>query len=561
MFLRPARIFFQIFTAFVFTVFFLNTTISAQTHKPSAKQTAAKKPEQTDKKGDAKKDSAKDKTAKDKTSAKDKNQTSSKNSAKETAKNAAEAKRKLAEKLAADRRAEEQRQQAETARRQAEVARQQVLLEQKRRREQVIQEARARKIAFERGLREQTVENIANDNTEGEDLQVRRAAINALGSKAGMVVVMEAQTGKILTIVNQDWAVRQSYRPCSTIKLVTGVAGLNESVISEDGYVGNFRMNLDDALAYSNNAYFQNVGVRLGNTKVISYAKALGLGEPTGINMDGEAAGKLPYNNSSRLIYSHGDGYELSPLQLAVLTSEITNGGKTVVPQIPRTRIEQANFHGFLRRQINLPLDKLTGVIPGMIGSAEYGTAHRGVDASMGVAGKTGSCIDKGSWLGLFTSVAPIENPKYAVVVITRGQSERGKYAAAVAGRVYDALRSRLLEGGGRNVALTPYNQAKPHPKLNEKTAAKLDGGEEDETDAVIENEDGTIAEDRNALEKPTKPITSKSDSVGGYMQKSAGKKGEDVDKKSGDLYAPVVIKIKKPTGEPGRARVVIINK
>ena len=79
-------------------------------------------------------------------------------------------------------------------------------------------------------------------------------------------------------------------------------------------------------------------------------------------------------------------------------------------------------------------------MLPGMVGAAEYGTAHRGVDASMGVAGKTGSCIGKGSWVGLFASVAPVEDPKYSVVVITRGQGERGKYAAAIAGQVYQAL-------------------------------------------------------------------------------------------------------------------------
>lgn len=55
-----------------------------------------------------------------------------------------------------------------------------------------------------------------------------------------------------------------------------------------------------------------------------------------------------------------------------------------------------------------------------MMGAAEYGIARRGMDQNLGVAGKTGSCIDKGSWVGLFASVAPIEAPKYAVAVITR---------------------------------------------------------------------------------------------------------------------------------------------
>lgn len=512
MFLRPKKNFFKFLTLFSLFILSFAAEISAQTRKP-----AAKKPAQIVKKSDPKKESAK------------------------PTQNSADAKRKQAEKAADAKRADE-------ARRHAEAAHQQVFAEQRQRREQAVREVQARKAAFERGLRTQTVENIANDNTEGEDLQIRRAAVNALGGKAGMVVVMEAQTGRILTIVNQDWAVRQSYRPCSTIKLVTGVAGLNENIINSEGYSGSVRMNLDDALAFSNNAYFQNVGVHLGNTKVIGYARALGLGEPTGINMDGEAAGKLPYNNNTRLIYSHGDGYELTPLQLAVLASEITNGGKTVVPQIPRTRVEQANFQGFLRREVNVPINKLTGVIPGMIGAAEYGTAHRGVDASMGIAGKTGSCIDKGSWLGLFTSVAPVENPKYAVVVITRGQSERGKYAAAVAGQIYQALRPRLLEGS-RNAALTPYNQVKPHSKVDKKTAARIDGGEDEgETDALI-NEDGTLSEDRSAESVGQKSVSKNPKP----LPKPSGKKGED-------LYAPVVIKVKKSNGEFARPRVVVTD-
>ena len=107
----------------------------------------------------------------------------------------------------------------------------------------------------------------------------RAAAINALGNKAGTVVVMEAQTGKVLTIVNQDWAIRNAYRPCSTIKLVTGVAGLTEHVINDEGGVGNSTsgMSLETALARSNNQYFQHVGSYLGSSRMVSYARKLGL--------------------------------------------------------------------------------------------------------------------------------------------------------------------------------------------------------------------------------------------------------------------------------------------
>ncbi|MCD9189006.1 MAG: hypothetical protein LUM44_21495 [Pyrinomonadaceae bacterium] len=537
MLLCPERYSSKLCFVLLISVFLLVSTTQAQSKKPvKGKQTASKTVEKTAK--DAKKDS---KSKKETASAKSKSDSKSKSnqaelnkkdakSAKSNDKNSKKA-REEAARLAEARRVEEAK------RRAAEEARRQAILAEKRRREQIAREARARALAFERGLRTTTVENISNDITEGEDLQIRRAAINALGNHAGTVVVMEAQTGKVLTIVNQDWAIRNSYRPCSTIKLVTGVAGLNENVINQDGMVGNFRMNLDDALAFSNNLYFQKVGVNIGNSRVIEYARALGLGEPTGINDQGEVGGKLPYNNSNARIYSHGDDFEVSPLQLAVLVSAISNGGKIVVPQVPRSRVEQANFRGYLRRQVNLPMNKVMGVIPGMIGAAEYGTAHRGVDHTLGIAGKTGSCIGKGSWLGLFASVAPIQNPKYAVVVITRGQSERGKYAAAVAGQVYNALSPRLLENGNKNLALIPYN-LKPKTQINLKTAAKIE--EEDEDEDTTAEEAEADAEKEKIIVKQTPPRTPE-------------KKQQNTE----NSFPPVVIEVKKSNGEFTRPRIV----
>ncbi len=125
---------------------------------------------------------------------------------------------------------------AEAERRRKDAERRAAIEAERRRREQARREAIARAIAFERGLRTETVANISKDATEGEDLNIRAAAVNALGENAGSVVVMEAQTGKVVTIVNQDWAVRSGIKPCSTIKLVTGVAGLSEgSINKEDG--------------------------------------------------------------------------------------------------------------------------------------------------------------------------------------------------------------------------------------------------------------------------------------------------------------------------------------
>ncbi len=467
----------------------------AQSKKSASnKKTIAKKSQplakdaRKDKKQVSRRDSKKEELAKKKARS-DKNVAKARENSKEKLTAKERRQQEARDKKNPKNRAEARRIDAER-RREAEARRQAALAEQ-RRREAIAREARARKLAFERGLLTETVANIAKDDTTGEDINVRRAAVNALGGHAGTVVVMEARTGKVLTIVNQDWAIRDSFKPCSTIKLVTGVAGINENIINGDGKVGNSSagMDLDYALAKSNNAYFQRVGVNMGSPKMIAYAKSLGLGEKTGINAAGETPGKLPYGNNNARIYSHGDDFSVTPLQLAVMVSALSNGGRKVVPQIARPRVERTAFQPHLTEQVNVPMRSVEGVLPGMIGAAEYGTARRGVDASMGVAGKTGSCITRGSWIGLFASVAPVEDPKYSVVVITRGQSERGKYAAAIAGKVYQALSGDIK----RNRDMLYARQLKVRPVRPAAVADETDEGEEADVAADTEEQLPTI--------------------------------------------------------------------
>jgi hypothetical protein len=358
----------------------LTTGLQAQTKKKTtstpAKKTVAKKTTTSAK--DAKKSTSKKATAKKtskadpkKTTAKSK-QATSKNS-KQTAK-ASKSKTPPKKMTAKERRAEAARRAAEEKKRQAAIAAE-------RRRQEAIRIARERKLAFERGLKNQTAENILNDNIEGEDLVIREAAVDALGSRAGTVVVMEAKTGKVLTMVNQDWAIKNSFKPCSTIKLVTAVAGVSEGVINEQGGIGESTsgLALDSAIARSNNPYFQRTGVNFGNEKMIGYAKTLGLGERTGINAEGETPGKLPFGNKNPRIYSHGDDFEVTPLQLAVMVSAIANDGKKVIPQIVKPGNQKAAFKPKFRDEVKVPYESVQGVIPGMIGAAEYGTARRGI--------------------------------------------------------------------------------------------------------------------------------------------------------------------------------------
>src|SRR5271167_2496895 len=129
------------------------------------------------------------------------------------------------------------------------------------------------------------------DATTFDDAIVRQVAIDALGHTNGSVVAMDPSSGRILTIVNQKMAFSSGFEPCSTIKPVIALAGLEEGAITRDTMlkVGRRRyMDLTEAMAHSNNAFFESVGTQLGFDTVIKYARLLGLGERVGYNITEE---------------------------------------------------------------------------------------------------------------------------------------------------------------------------------------------------------------------------------------------------------------------------------
>lgn len=401
------------------------------------------------------------------------------------------------EKLAEARRlAEERRREMEEARRRAEEAR--------RRAEAARLAAIARQRAIEQAMRDEVAANILKDDPTGEDLEVRRAAVAALGNHIGTVVVMNPKDGRVLSIVNQDWAVRRGFKPCSTIKLVTGLAGISEKVISpvETVDVSNvsYRLDLTDALAYSNNGYFQNVGGQVGFDRMISYARQLGLGERTGINHVNEYAGRVPVFKSGWAVNrmsSHGDDFEVTPIQLANLASAIANGGELLVPHLPRTPQENFQFKKEVRRQLTIPHEAWQRMIPGMIGSVSYGSGKKAYDPYQTIAGKTGTCIGQDhGWLGLFTSYAPVYDPQMAIAVVMKGPDARGHVAAAVAGNIYKALNHRFGNVPPSQMAKTPLV---PRPKINAKAAAAISDEEKDEGEAETAGVDGVDATDTAA--------------------------------------------------------------
>lgn len=374
------------------------------------------------------------------------------------------------------------------------------LEEARRRAEAARQAAIARQRAIDEGMRNEVEANITKDSTIGEDPEVRRAAVEALGHHAGTVVVMDPKTGRVYTVVNQDWALRRGFKPCSTIKLVTGVAGISEKVIApietvSDG--GRYKIDLTDALAYSNNTYFQHVAGEVGFDKMISYARQMGLGEKTGINYVNEYTGRLPLFKSGFALNrmgSHGDDFEVTAIQLATLVSAMSNGGKLLTPHLPQTVPENSSFKTEVRRKVSVENDTWKRMLPGMIGAVNYGSGRKAYRPEQTVAGKTGTCIGQGAWLGLFTSYAPVVNPKLAVVVITRGTDAHNHLPAAIAGNIYRALSPRFGTQIDFQVAEGPDDE----PNAPGKKAAALDE-EAAETKAATEAEENADADAANA--------------------------------------------------------------
>jgi membrane carboxypeptidase/penicillin-binding protein len=289
------------------------------------------------------------------------------------------------------------------------------------------------------------------DVTAGEDPTVRQAAIEALGNMNGTVVAIEPTSGRILAMVNQKLALASGAQPCSTIKLSVALAALNEGLIDKDTEVAlgrRSRMNLTEALAHSNNAYFESVGRKLGFDKVSYYAHQYGLGELAGYNVAGEHLGSYPAEEISAKLggvgkmCSFGEGISMTPLQLGALVSAISNGGTLYYLQHPTSPDEVANFQPRVKRHLDIE-PVLPQLSDGLAGAVEYGTARsvRLNFSEESILGKTGTCSHAGTRFGWFASYANTDIGRIVTVVFLQGgRPTFGPKAAEIAGRMYRNL-------------------------------------------------------------------------------------------------------------------------
>ncbi len=289
------------------------------------------------------------------------------------------------------------------------------------------------------------------DITAGEDPIVRQAAIDALGNMNGTVVAIEPTSGRVLAMVNQRLALSSGAQPCSTIKLSVALAALSEGLIDKQTEVSlgsRSRMNLTEALAHSNNAYFETVGRKLGFEKVHYYAQQFGLGELAGYHIPGEQLGTYPEEEISAKLggvskmCSFGEGISMTPLQLGALVTAISNGGTLYYLQHPTNAMDVANFQPRIKRHLDIE-PAIPQLSDGMAGAVAYGTARslRLNFNEESILGKTGTCSHAGTRFGWFASYANTDVGRIVTVVFLQGgRPTFGPKAAEIAGRMYRNL-------------------------------------------------------------------------------------------------------------------------
>lgn len=324
--------------------------------------------------------------------------------------------------------------------------------------------------SYERFYTSSYAEDVAEgDITTGEDPVVRRAALDALGNMNGTVVAIDPASGRVLAMVNQKLALSAGATPCSTIKVPVALAALSEGLITKDTKVPlsrSYRMDLTNALAHSNNAYFEAVGRKLGFEKYSYYAHQFGLGELAGWNISGEHLGVFPSEPLETKLggvgkmCSFGESISMTPLQLGALMSAIANGGTLYYLQHPTAVEEVVNYQPKVKRHLDIaPL--VPEISDGMAGAVRFGTARslRYSFSEEQVLGKTGTCSKDGTRLGWFASYANTEYGRIVTVIFLQGgRPTFGPKAAELAGKFYRNLYDHSFFAA--KPALTPATAA-----------------------------------------------------------------------------------------------------
>lgn len=374
-----------------------------------------------------------------------------------------------------------------------------------------------------------------HDVTLTIDLDVQRALEEAMANvEHGAGVAMDPRDGSILAMVSRPafdpnefsrgisfarWseltadgnpllnrAIQSAYPPGSTFKIVTMLSGLRYALVEPTAHMpttctggyffggrrfgcwekrGHGSVDLVAALQFSCDVYFYQLGLRLGLDRLQNTARAVGMGERTGIDLPAETRGLVPTKEwydkrfkghmprGALLNLGIGQGELLvSPLQLVLMTSIVANGGHALRPHVVRS------VQGAPEFKIEKPIEPGL-VVDGAIWGAVHLAMQKVVDAGtaaaarlpgIAVGGKTGTAQNPhGKDHALFVCYAPVEAPRIAIAVVAENSGHGGSVCAPIAAHV---LRRVLL---GDSLATAPRVPPRRDPARADTTEAISD--------------------------------------------------------------------------------------
>ncbi|OFV95738.1 MAG: hypothetical protein A3F68_12100 [Acidobacteria bacterium RIFCSPLOWO2_12_FULL_54_10] len=297
-----------------------------------------------------------------------------------------------------------------------------------------------------------TYGNPAIDDDQSSDDPVVRAAVQeALGKINGAVIVVQSDTGRVLSIVNQKLAFQDGYQPCSSFKPAVALAALSEGIISEESnslQLGKrWKLDLDDALAQSNNLYFEKLGKTLGIEKLQWYAHQFGFGEQAGWGIQQEPPGGFPSEpppareGGVGKIASFGQGISMTLFQLVSFTAALANGGTLYYLQYPQPSDSVEGFVPRVKRYLHFG-DSAGSIRRGMEQAVLAGTARRAKQPDVSIFGKTGTCSQGQARLGWFTGYSK-DGLSVAVLLHTGLKIGGGPKASEIAGKIFRKLADK----------------------------------------------------------------------------------------------------------------------
>jgi cell division protein FtsI (penicillin-binding protein 3) len=323
-----------------------------------------------------------------------------------------------------------------------------------------------------------------------------REAVARTGAKSGTAVFVDPKTGDIFAMATVDApgtagdehrnrVVADQYEPGSTFKILAGCAAIEENVFTDKDSIwvyqgkvdlGGFTIHdshpetgwytLARATSHSSNVAYSQVGTRVGPERLYRYARLFGFGQPTRVQLPGEAPGVIrePARWSKRSLATISIGHEVlvTPLQVVMAYAAVANGGMLMRPRVASAIVDE---NGEPIREI--PVEPVRRVISEATArkfrsflreAVTEGTASEAALPWCEVAGKTGTAqktiegahgYGVGRYIASFVGMVPADDPKIVGLVILdepRGAYYGGEVAAPV---FRDIVAAWAVQGRG----------------------------------------------------------------------------------------------------------------